>query len=107
MSEPGGTPHDIETAAFKAHGLTRGHFRQEGRDHAKGARRPLRVKPTDLDLEGGVDQFGAHITVAFTLPAGSYATVLLRELMKKEVIDQVDSPVAPDVPQTSAPDADQ
>ncbi|MDB5305559.1 MAG: hypothetical protein JWM97_3108, partial [Phycisphaerales bacterium] len=28
------------------------------------------------------DEHGAHITLAFTLPPGSFATVLLREIMK-------------------------
>jgi len=51
----------------------------------KGARRPLRVRPTDTSLAAGVDEHGAHITVAFTLPPGSFATVLLGELMKTEV----------------------
>ena len=64
---------------LQRHGLTPGHFKQEGRDRAKGARRPLRVKPTDTQLAAGVDEHGPHVTVAFTLPAGSYATVLLRE----------------------------
>ena len=34
-----------------------------------------------------MDEHGAHITVAFTLPPGSYATVLLRELMKNDSSD--------------------
>jgi len=84
MTEPTGEPQEIEVAILKSHGLTPGHFKQDGRDQAKGARRPLRVKPTDIQLEGGVDVHGAHVTIAFTLPAGSYATVLLRELMKSE-----------------------
>jgi tRNA pseudouridine13 synthase len=36
----------------------------------------------DLRMEGGVDQHGGYIAVAFALPPGSYATVLLRELRK-------------------------
>jgi hypothetical protein len=44
----------------------------------------LRVRPTEIRLEGGVDEHGGHVTVAFNLPAGSYATVFLRELMKSE-----------------------
>ena len=85
MTLPSGEPLRAEEEVFKAHGLTPGHFRQEGRDRATGARRPLRVQPEDVQLAAGVDEHGAHITVAFTLPAGSYATVLLRELMKNEV----------------------
>jgi len=59
-------------------------FRKGGKHKVKGARRPLRVKPADIRLEAGVDDYGGHITVAFSLPAGSYATVFLRELMKAD-----------------------
>ena len=45
------------------------------------------MKPGDAQLEGGVDEHGGFITVAFTLPAGSFATVLLRELMKNDAED--------------------
>ncbi len=99
MTLPEGQPLQIEQQVLKAHGMTLGHFKQEGRDQAKGARRPLRVKPLDLMLESGVDNFGAHITVAFTLPAGSFATVLMRELMKTEVPEGPEQPIAdPDEP---------
>jgi tRNA pseudouridine13 synthase len=84
MTMPAGEPLRIEQQVLKSHGLTPGHFRQEARDQAKGARRPLRVRPTDTKLEAGVDESGPYITVAFTLPAGSFATTLLRELMKND-----------------------
>jgi tRNA(Glu) U13 pseudouridine synthase TruD len=57
-------------------------FKRTGQLRVKGDRRPLRVRPEDLEIASGVDEHGAHITVAFTLPAGSFATVLVRELMK-------------------------
>lgn len=82
LTLPAGQPLQIEQEAIEALGLTPGHFKQKGPYQAKGARRPLRVRPTDTNLEGGVDQHGAFIMVAFTLPAGAFATVLLRELMK-------------------------
>ena len=91
MTLPSGEPLKIEEQVFKSHGLTPGHFRQEGRDHAKGERRPLRVKPEDVQLAAGVDEHGPHITVAFTLPAGSYATVLLRELMKMPTLPELEA----------------
>jgi tRNA pseudouridine13 synthase len=84
MTMPQHEPMEIEQRVFKAHGLTPGHFKQDGRDQAKGARRPLRVKPTDSQLEAGVDQHGSYITVAFTLPSGAFATVLMDELMKSK-----------------------
>jgi tRNA(Glu) U13 pseudouridine synthase TruD len=40
------------------------------------------VPLTDLELSSGADDFGPHITVAFTLPAGSFATVALGEITK-------------------------
>ena len=82
MSVPGGVPLEMEQAVFGAAGLTAGEFKHADRERVKGARRPLRVKPENIELAGGVDEHGAHITVAFTLPAGSFATVLVRELMK-------------------------
>lgn len=91
VTMPQGDPLAIEEAVLKSHGLTPGHFKQESRDQAKGARRSLRVKPADTQLEAGVDNHGAHITVAFTLPSGSFATVLMRELMKTELVPEANS----------------
>jgi tRNA pseudouridine13 synthase len=84
MTLPEGEPGQIEEKVFADHELTPAQFRVEGRLKVKGARRPLRVQPKDIDLAGGVDEFGPHVTVAFTLPAGSFATVFLRELTKDE-----------------------
>jgi tRNA pseudouridine13 synthase len=84
MTLPEGQPGQIEEKVFADHALTPAQFRAEGRLKVKGARRPLRVQPKDLELAGGADEFGPHITIAFTLPAGSFATVFLRELMKDE-----------------------
>ena len=93
MTLPRGEPLRIEEEVFAAHGLKATDFRGPAVGRVKGARRPLRVKPADVKLEGGVDEFGAHITVAFTLPAGSFATVLLRELMKNNADDsEADGP---------------
>jgi tRNA pseudouridine13 synthase len=82
MSVPAGVPLEIEQSVFGESGLTAGEFKHADRDRVKGARRPLRVKPESLELVGGVDEHGSFVTVAFTLPAGSFATVLVRELMK-------------------------
>jgi tRNA pseudouridine13 synthase len=48
----------------------------------EGKRRPLRVPVIDPEVEGGVDEHGAYIRCAFELPRGSFATVVMRELMK-------------------------
>ena len=84
MTLPHGRELELEQAALATVELKPEDFRKAGKHKIKGARRPLRVRPTDISLEGGVDENGAHITVAFTLPAGSYATVFLRELMRSD-----------------------
>ena len=90
MSIPSGRALEMEQSAFADVGLAPEDFRKSGRDKVKGARRPLRVKPTDIRLEGGVDEHGARVTVAFSLAAGSYATVFLSELMKSDQ-DEIES----------------
>jgi tRNA pseudouridine13 synthase len=47
-----------------------------------GKRRPLRVPVIDPEVEGGVDEHGPYVRCAFELPKGSFATVVLREVMK-------------------------
>ena len=86
MSLPQGEPLKVEQEAFDEFGLKAQDFRSRAIGKVKGARRPLRVKPADVSLAAGVDDHGAHITVAFTLPPGSFATVLLGELMKTETL---------------------
>ena len=85
MTLPEGKPLDIEQEIFSAHGLRPEDFRLAGRHKIKGARRSLRVKPRDVELSSGVDDHGPYITAAFTLPAGSFATIFLRELTKTEL----------------------
>ncbi len=81
---PEAEPLQIEQEIFASRHIRPQDFRAAGRLKVKGQRRPLRVKPEDIELSAGVDDNGPHITAAFTLPAGSFATVFLRELMKVE-----------------------
>lgn len=48
-----------------------------------GTRRACRMIIRDSEVSGGVDEHGPYIRCAFDLPRGSYATIVLRELMKK------------------------
>ena len=92
VSLPQGEPLRIEQETFARYGLAPADFKRAGSLRVKGDRRPLRVQPTDVDLAAGVDEHGPHITVAFTLPAGSFATVLLRELMKNDADTSAEAP---------------
>ena len=85
MTLPKGEALKVEQQVFTEVGVTPESFGTTN-ERAKGERRALRVRPTDIDLNGGVDEHGEFITVAFSLPSGSYATMFLRELMKSDDI---------------------
>lgn len=76
-----------EAATLAAFDLTTAHFAGFGK-LLQGTRRHNLVYVEDLAWEETPD--GVRFT--FTLPAGSYATVLLRELMKNDVSDADDNP---------------
>ena len=52
---------------------------------AAGARRPLRVPVKNTVIGSGVDEHGGFVRVQFELPAGSYATVLIDELLNASI----------------------
>ena len=86
MTAAGGGPGEAEARVLAGSGLTIDDFRRS-RDGAPGARRAMRVPVTDTSLAAGIDDHGPHVTLAFTLPPGAYATAVLREVMKVEVSD--------------------
>lgn len=83
MAATGEAGH-IEQEVLARYGLSYENFRGDVGARARGERRPLRIRPTDIQLEAGVDERGTHITIAFTLPPGAFATTLLREVMRVE-----------------------
>ncbi len=50
----------------------------------KGSRRPLRVQPQHVKALTGQDEQGDFLQINFDLPPGSYATVLLAEILKPD-----------------------
>jgi len=57
----------------------------------EGSRRPLRVPLIAPDVEGGVDEHGAYVRVAFELPRGCFATAVLPEIMKNSATPETAS----------------
>ncbi len=55
------------------------------KENIKGARRPLRMHPENATVTQGSDDLGDFLELAFDLPAGSYATVLVREFLKRDI----------------------
>lgn len=77
MDRPTGRAAEREDAAMRAQGVDPDDIRAPAGIRMRGARRPLRVPVADfaLRVESGVLHLG------FGLPAGSYATVVLEELL--------------------------
>lgn len=72
---------DIEREALQASGIPM-ELMLNGRRSPEGGRRPLRTILKNPEIESGLDEHGQYIRVAFDLPRGAYATVVLREIMK-------------------------
>ncbi|TVQ59675.1 MAG: tRNA pseudouridine(13) synthase TruD [Phycisphaerales bacterium] len=88
MTRAEGAAGEREAAALAATGVTLDMMRvfgERSRQRIAGARRPMRVPVIDPDVEGGVDEHGHYVRCAFELPAGAFATVVLREVMKPDI----------------------
>ena len=89
MTQPNGQPAEIERDALTDLRLTEA-IKENGeinyRDKFKidGSRRPLRVPLTNVEYTSGTDQVGAYLELRFTLPPGSYATTVVREVCKRQ-----------------------
>ena len=81
MLEPLGPVREAELAALEAVGGTVD-LVENTTLVPRGTRRPLRIRVGHVEVDSGVDEHGGYIRTAFDLPRGSYATVLLRELVE-------------------------
>jgi tRNA pseudouridine13 synthase len=79
MKTPGADAAARETAILESAGLTGEEF-AKFRKVAAGARRPLLVRPKELAVK---ELCESTLQFSFVLPSGSYATSLLREILKK------------------------
>lgn len=79
MMRAQGEAADLEVAVLDEAGLTLEDFRSV---KSKGSRRYLRYQPEGLHWE----MAGTDLLISFFAPKGSFATMLLRELLKTEVI---------------------
>jgi tRNA pseudouridine13 synthase len=76
-----------ELALLAQYGVTAQHFQRVERA-GEGTRRPARVRVTDVTQV----RAGDDLVLSFTLPKGSYATVLLSELTKTHAFSLGDDP---------------
>ena len=86
MQRPAGDVDAAEQAVLASEELTLDSFRRLG-SIAEGTRRPFAVPVTDAHWS--VE--GSTVELSFSLPAGSYATVLLDEIMKSSAGSPVEN----------------
>ena len=80
MRLPSGSVLQLEQEVLSSFGVSETHLKQL-KKIASGARRPLRVPIVNHAATTNDDADGEYIEVAFELPAGSFATVLVEELL--------------------------
>lgn len=81
MRWPEGEARAREEAVLRAHGLEPASLRALGKA-GPGTRRPYRVRLADATVSAEPE----GVRLRFTLPAGAYATVVLRELLRRDVL---------------------
>jgi tRNA pseudouridine13 synthase len=84
MTRAAGSVDVVEIRALQATGVPLDALMQVGYG-VHGARRAMRVPIANVELDSGVDEGGNFIHLAFDLPRGAYATVLLREIMRTAI----------------------
>mgnify|MGYP001434141487 CR=1 FL=1 len=93
MRRAGGQVDQAEVSCLAEFGMRPAdleHPADEELDITAGTRRPLRVPITNIDVEGGVDEHGSYVRCAFDLPRGSFATTVMREVMKPERMELIE-----------------
>ena len=87
MTWPTDEPERIEREVVARFGIDVEWFGQGGH-RVRGDRRPLRIALESPEIAAGADDAGPYVQVAFTLPSGAYATIVLRELTKSEHVEK-------------------
>jgi tRNA pseudouridine13 synthase len=85
MKPAGGVVLDLEQRVLRDWDLTGAFDRPPRGLRLRGGRRPLRVRPEDTECSLAADS----LTLRFTLPAGSFATVLVEDLFPDSAIEEV------------------
>lgn len=80
MRKPASDVFDTELAALTSFGLTRSQIATT-KQYGMGARRALRVPVENTEVTERSDERGHFVLAQFELPAGSYATTLIKSLL--------------------------
>lgn len=77
-----GRPGQIEQDVLARRRIAPDDFERIGSLKVKGGRRALRFRLGEPALSAGKDKQGDYVEISFIAPAGCYATIVLREIMK-------------------------
>jgi tRNA pseudouridine13 synthase len=80
----------IERAILAEAGCTVNDLPRSGPLRCIGGRRPFRCPLEEIGVDSGRDRTGTYLELRFTLPAGSYATAVLREVCKDRLDETKD-----------------
>jgi len=92
MTRAQGTPGEVESQVLDVFNLRHEHLAGVGDVYAEGARRPMRIALRDPEVTGGADGHGPYVKLAFEMPRGAFATIVLREVMKGTKAEKPKSP---------------
>ena len=81
MRVPKGNVLELEKYVLSTYGVDAQQF-ENIKKMVKGARRPLRAQVANQKTSIGTDNCGDFVEVKFDLPAGSYATVVIDQLLR-------------------------
>lgn len=84
MTTPAGTARALERRILADFGGCDWDRRTADGIRLDGARRPLRVPLEDSAIQAGTDDAGPFVQLNFSLPAGAYATSVVRELTRAD-----------------------
>lgn len=87
MRQPERKAASLECGVLEAAGLEPDQLHSPAMKPLGGSRRPLRFPVSDVALEQGTDDLGPFLLLRFTLPPGGYATEVLREIAKDQLVE--------------------
>ena len=104
MKRASGVSGEAELNALTSTGVTIEDitaFQERRRGRLTGERRPYRIPLLDADVEGGVDEHGSYVKLAFDLPRGAFATTVMREVTKADAatLEPPDADEEPEAPE--------
>lgn len=84
MTRAGGVVWQWERDALEEEGVTESAWENIAQSMPEGARRSMRTTLRDPRVSSGADEHGPYVQVSFELPRGSFATVVLQEIIKPQ-----------------------